>query len=205
MRIYRELEQGSEEWLKVRLGKITGTRTKKVMQANNLGLVDELIAEIVTEQVEEFFVNEKMQRGTDLEPIARKEYEEETGLIVEQIGFLLSDKYKWLGFSPDGLINEKGIYRKGVEIKCPDTDTHVRYIRQNTLPNEYKYQVHTAFIVNEDMVELDFVSYDNRFLIKPIHIINIRREEIKEELAETEKALVKFWAKFEKYYNQITF
>lgn len=205
MRIYRELEQGSDEWKKVRLGKITGTRTKKVKQANNLGLVDELIAEIITEQVEEFYVNEKMQRGTDTEPIARKEYEELTGLIVEQVGFLLSDKYNWLGFSPDGLINENGIYRKGVEIKCPDTDTHVRYIRQNTLPNEYKDQIHTAFIVNEDMVEMDFVSYDNRFLIKPIHIINIRREEIKEELEETEKALVKFWTKFQKYYNQITF
>lgn len=205
MRIYRELEQGSEEWLKVRIGRITGTRTKKVMQANNLGLVDELIAEMVTEQIEEFYINEAMQRGTDMEPIARKEYEEITGLKVEQVGFLLSDEYNWLGFSPDGLINENGIYRKGVEIKCPDTDTHVRYIRQNTLPNEHKYQVHTAFIVNRDMVELDFVSFDNRFLIKPIHIINIRREEIKEELAETEAALDKFWKKFQKYYNQITF
>jgi hypothetical protein len=205
MKAYRELEQGSLEWLKLRLGKVTGTRLKKLMSKDNLGLIDELIAEMVSEQVEDIIPTASMQRGTDLEPIARKAYEDFTGHKVDCFGFLQSDKYEWFGLSPDGLINENGVYRKGVEIKCPDTDTHVRYIRQDSLPAEYKHQVYSYFIVNEDHIEHDFVSFDNRFSIKPIHIVNVRREDIKEELNEIEKEMVKFWTKFQKYYNQVTF
>lgn len=205
MKVFRELEQGSLEWLTLRLGKVTGTRLKKLMAKDNLGLVDELIAEMVSEQVEEIVPSQSMQRGSDLEPIARKAYEDFTGHKVEQFGFLQSDKYEWFGISPDGLISEKGKFLKGVEIKCPDTDTHVRYIRQDSLPAEHKYQVYSYFLVNEDQLEHDFVSFDNRFPIKPIHIVNVRREDIKEELKEIEEAMVKFWAKFQKYYNQVTF
>lgn len=205
MKAYRDLEQGSIEWLQLRLGKVTGTRLKKLMAKDNLGLVDELIAEMVSEQVEEIIPSFSMQRGSDLEPIARKAYEDFTGHKVELFGFLQSDRYEWFGISPDGLIDEKGKFLKGVEIKCPDTDTHVRYIRQDSLPVEYKYQVYAYFIVNEDLLELDFVSFDNRFPIKPIHIVNVRREDIKEELKEVEEAMVKFWVKFQKYYNQVTF
>jgi hypothetical protein len=205
MKTYRELEQGSLEWLQLRLGKVTGTRLKKLMSKDNLGLIDELIAEMVSEQVEDTPISQSMQRGSDLEPIARKAYEDFTGHKVEVFGFLQSDKYEWFGLSPDGLINENGVYRKGIEIKCPDTDTHVRYIRQDTLPVEYKHQVYSYFIVNEDHIEHDFVSFDNRFTIKPIHIVNIRREDIKEELNEIEIEMKKFWTKFQKYYNQVTF
>jgi hypothetical protein len=205
MRIYKELEQGSAEWLKIKLAKVTGTRLKEVLAKDNLGLVDELIAEMVSEQSKEVRINEAMQRGMDMEPIARKAYEDYTGHKVEEFGFLQSSKFDWFGVSPDGLISENGKYLKGIEIKCPNTETHVKWIRQNTLPAEHKYQVYTYFLVNEDQIEHDFVSYDNRFSIKPIHIVNVRREDIKEELVEVEEALVKFWDKLNKYYTQITF
>lgn len=205
MRIYKQLEQGSPEWLKVRLGKVTGTRLKDLMAKDNLALVDKLIAELISEQSKELRISEEMQRGKDLEPIARQAYEEYNGCKVEQIGFLQSDKYEWFGVSPDGLIDEGGKYLKGVEIKCPDTDTHVKWIRQGTIPNEHKYQVYSYFIVNEDLIEHDFVSFDNRFSIKPLHIVNTRREDIKAELEEVEQAMGKFWSKFQKYYNLITF
>jgi hypothetical protein len=205
MKIFRDIEQGSPEWLKLRLGKVTGTRLKKLRSKDNLGLIDELIAEMISEQVEEIRTSESMQRGSDMEPIARREYEEFTGHKVEQFGFLQSTKFEWFGLSPDGLINENGIYTKGVEIKCPDTDTHVRYIRQDIVPAEYRDQVFSYFMVNPDLIEHDFVSYDNRFLIKPLHIVNTRREDIKEELAQIDEELEKFWKKFQKYYNLITF
>jgi len=205
MKIYRDIEQGSYEWLKLRLGKVTGTRLKDLMSKDNLGLVDKLIAEMISEQVKEVIPNAEMQRGTDLEPIARQAYEEFTGHKVELIGFIESEKYPWFGLSPDGLIKENNLYRKGTEIKCPNTETHVKWIRQGTLPAEHKFQAYSYFIAVPELLEHDFVSYDNRFTIKPIHIVNTRREDIKEELAEIEDAMEKFRAKFEKYYEQIIF
>lgn len=199
------IEQGTDEWKRLRLGMITGTRVKEAMAADNLKLVDTLIAERVSREIEEDgYVNAAMQRGIDYEPIARQEYEKKIGQKVDQFGFITSDKYTWLGYSPDGLYKgHNGAY--GLEIKCPSTASHVRYIRMNCMPNEYKYQIYTAFLVCEEMKELDFVSFDTRFHLKPMHIITIRREDIAEELATTEAALVKFWAKFEKYNEQVTF
>jgi hypothetical protein len=205
MKIFRDIEQGSPEWFKLKLGKVTGTRMKELRSSNNLGLVDELIAEMISEQIAEVKTSEAMQRGSDMEPIARRAYEEYIECKVDQVGFLQSSEYDWFGLSPDGLISENGIYTKGVEIKCPNTDTHVKYIRQATVPAEHRDQVLSYFIVNPDLIEHDFVSYDNRFLIKPLHIVNTRREDVKDELVEIKIEMEKFWKKFQKYYNLITF
>lgn len=209
MKIYtdKDYPQGSDKWKRLRLSKITGTRIKNIMKADNLSVVDELIAEAISDEIEEDgFINEAMQRGIDYEPLARMEYEKLNNCSVEQFGFLQSDKYEWLGLSPDGLIsNEAGLYIKGIEIKCPATATHVRYIRQNTLPNEYKYQVYNYFLVCQNLEEIDFISYDTRFGIKPLHIINIKRADIEKEIQNTEMELLKFRKKYEEYYKQVTF
>lgn len=205
MKIYNDLEQGSLEWLKLRLGKVTGSRLKELLASDNLKLIDKLTAELITEEIKETRPSESMQRGTDMEPIARKYYEAYTGSLVEQVGFMVSEKYDWFGVSPDGLIKKGGIYKKGVEIKCPDTETHVRYIRMGGVPSEHRPQVLSYFIVNPNHEEHDFVSFDNRFKIRPIYIATVTRDSIKEEIEKTEEAMVKFWIKFQKYYNEITF
>lgn len=202
--IIHNVEQRSDEWKRLRLAKVTGTRVKDAIGANNLKLIDTLIAEKVSQEIEdEPFLSLPMMRGLDYEPVARKDYEKKKDRNVTQVGFITSEKYPWLGYSPDGLILGKEV--RGLEIKCPNTNAHVRYIRMNCIPNEYKYQIYTAFIVCPDMKELDFVSWDSRFNLKPLHIITITRESIATELKETEAGLVKFWAKYEKYYNQVTF
>lgn len=210
MKIYtaKDFPQGSDKWKRIRLGKVTGTRIKNIAKADNLSVVDELIAESISDETEEDgFINEAMQRGIDYEPLAREQYEQLHSVKVEQFGFLQSDKYDWLGLSPDGLIsNEVGLYIKGIEIKCPSTATHVRYIRQNTLPNEYKYQVYNYFLVCQNLEGVDFISYDTRFGIKPMHIINIKRADILTELIATEIMITKFWnEKYKKYYEQVCF
>ena len=198
-----DVQQGSDEWKRLRLGKITGTRIKDALGANNLKLVDELIAETVSDEIEEdAYLSASVQRGKEYEPIAIKAYEEVRGCRVKRIGFVTSKQRPWLGLSPDGCIVEE---RRGLEIKCPDTDTHVRYIRMNQLPNEHKYQAFAAFLVCPHMEELDFVSYDNRFSIKPIWIHTVRRKDIQAELDTTLIALDKFYAKFQDYYQQVTF
>lgn len=205
MKIYRDIEQGSPEWFKIKLGKVSGTRLKELRSKDNLGLIDRLIAEIISERIKEVRPNEAMQRGTDMEPIARQAYEDYTGHKVEQVGFIQSSQYEWFGLSPDGIINENGKYLKATEIKCPDTEKHVTWIRQGRVPAEHRDQVLSYFIAIPDLIEHDFVSYDNRFTVKPILIINTRREDVKEELKEVYEEMDKFWVKFQKYYNQVTF
>lgn len=202
-----DIQQGTPEWHKVRLGKVTGTRIKDAMASDNLPLCDKIIAEIVSDQGESLYVNEVMKWGTDNEPKARKEYEYFTGYTVEQFGFIIHKQHDWLGMSPDGLIklspSDNG-YFGGIEIKCANTSTHVKYIRQNKVPNEYKYQVYGMFIINPSLQWLDFISYDPRFTIKPLHIVRVKREDIINELELTEIALVKFWNKVMEYYSIVT-
>jgi len=206
MKIYKDLVQGTDEWRAVRKGLITGTKLKDVFKANNLDLVDSLIAERISDEIEENYTNKAMERGTELEPVARAEYEKITGLKVEQIGFAVSNEFNFIGLSPDGLIKTSDDkYKIGLEIKCPNTSTHVRYIRMNSIPNEHKYQVLNYFLVCQDLQVLDFVSYDDRFQIKPIHIIKVTREELQTEIENAKAELQKFWKKFEKYYNQVVF
>jgi len=196
-----KVEQGSQEWLKMRLGKITGTRLKEVFKSDNLSLVDELTAEIISEVVEENFVNAAMQRGKDLEPIVRDLYTQVTGIEIEEVGFCLSEENDFLALSPDGFTKD----RKGaIEIKCPSTKIHVKYIRQDQLPNEYKYQVYNYFLVNQDLEYLDFVSFDDRFKTKPMYLKRITRDEIQIDLYNTSAEVEKFCTKFLKYYEKIT-
>lgn len=205
MKVYKDIKQGTPEWNALRIGRVTGTRMKDLLAANNLPLVDKLIAERVSERTKEFYKSEEMERGNDMEPIAIQAYEEYTGLKVEKVGFLVSNKFDWFGVSPDGLISDNGVYKKAIEVKCPDTHNHVKYIRQGSVPSEYWSQILSGFIVNESLEEMDFISYDNRFHYQPLFIVTTKRVDIAEEISETEKAMVKFWDKFEKYYDQITF
>ena len=195
-----DVEQGSQEWLRMRLGKITGTRLKEVFKSDNLPLIDEMISEIISEEVEENYVNKDMQRGKDLEPIVRYLYCEITNTEIKEVGFCLSDDNDYLALSPDGFTND---LKGAIEIKCPSTKTHVKYIRQNQIPNEYKYQIYCYFLVNKDLEWLDFISFDNRFKAKPMFKIRVERNEILDELNKTNDDLNKFIVKFEKYYKQI--
>lgn len=201
MKVYKDLEQRSAEWFKLRLGRITGTRLKKVMASNNLDLVDELIAEELSQVIEESFVSGAMQRGVECEPLAMQDYKKITNYDVHEVGFVEGDSI--LGLSPDGLVMENGEYIGAVEIKCPNTKTHINYMRVNKMPSAYKYQIFMYFIVVESLEWLDFVSWDDRLSVAPIHIIRINREDIAEQLEEVKKNIEKFVAKKDKYLNEI--
>lgn len=200
--IIHDVQQGTHEWHQLRLGKITSTRLKKVLSKDNLSLVDEMIAEEETGFADEDdFVSEEMQRGVDLEPVAIKEYESITGTDVTRYGFLQSEEIPMLCQSPDGYVGTEG----AVEVKCPKTKTHVKYIRQGQIPNEYKEQVWCYFLVNTDLKWVDFVSYDPRLTKKPIWILRINREDVQDNLITAELELNKFIAKLEQYRYEIFF
>ena len=205
MNLIKELEQRTDEWKAIRKGSIGGTRAKAVMMKNNLPLIDELIAEKHSDEVEENFVNEAMQRGIDLEPIAISEFSEATSYEVESFGMVTNERFPGCHLSPDGLILDgAGVPMAGVEVKCPSTKKHVEYLRTRKIPAEYKYQIFHYFSLVETIDQMFFVSYDPRFEIRPLYILPINREEIKAELEEYEAGLFKFLDKLDKYEAQIT-
>lgn len=195
-----QVEQGTQEWLKMRLGKVTGTRLKNVYKTDYLNLIDELIAEVISEEVEVSFVNSSMQRGKDLEPIVREIYQQVKEIEIEEIGFCLSDEIDILAYSPDGFTKDR---KGGIEIKCPNTKTHVKYIRQNKLPSEYESQVLCAFLVNKSLEWMDFISFDDRFKVKPMFIIRVERKDILGQLYLMEQGLLDFQKKFLANYEKI--
>ena len=111
------VEQGSEEWLRARLGvptascysKLITTQGKRSAQAE--GYINELIGQRITGEIPETFKSEAMERGNELEPQARAYYELVTDNDVEEVGLILNDI--GAGCSPDGLIGDDG----GLEIK----------------------------------------------------------------------------------------
>lgn len=144
-----DLEQGSEEWLKERLGKPTASNFAKILtstgkiSAQRDRYLRELVAERVRGSNDSGYSNEWMERGKELEGEARSLFEFCAGLSVTQTGVIYQDERRlWLA-SPDGLIEE---FKSGVEIKCPAPHTHVEYLLGGKVPTEYFCQVQSNML-----------------------------------------------------------
>ena len=198
-----ELQQRSAEWFDSRLGVITGSRAKKVFASNNLPFVDELIAEKVSGKMEELFQSKAMEHGVLFEPQALEEYVKRTGNNAQEIGFCIHDKFNYIAVSPDALVLENGTYSGAVEIKCPSTKKHIEYIRQNKIPNEYKYQVLHYFVVCETVQWLDFVSYDPRLPKYNLFIKRVTRSELETDIEFALQQYKLFYEKLLKYEQKI--
>lgn len=199
MKIRTDLKQGSPEWHEARLEKISGTRLGLAIgtPAVQETLLNELIAENLTGEAKENYTNLAMAKGIEAEEFAVNEYEETTGEITEKVGLCVSDEFEWLVNSPDRLIKKDGKYVKAVEVKCPNADTLVKYIRNGGIPKEYIGQVISYFLVNEDLEELDFVVYSPLIQTEQYRLIitNVKRADLK--LDEAREKLLKFYAKYE--------
>jgi len=158
--IMLDLDQGSPEWLKARLGIPTASRFKDIItparadrSKSSQSYLYELLAERLTNEPSDFFVSEWMQRGNELEPAARDAYAFLSGDEVTQTGIMLNDE-QTIGASPDGLISDDG----GIEIKCPKPATLVRYMVEDALPDVYRPQVQgNLWISGREW--WDFVAY----------------------------------------------
>jgi putative phage-type endonuclease len=159
-----EMEQRSSEWFLARLGCVTASRTADVMaktksgySASRANYMAQLITERLTEQASEGFSSAAMQWGTETEPQARMAYEVMTGETVEETGFVLHPSIKFFGASPDGLVGSDGL----IEIKCPNTATHIDTLLSEKVPSKYITQMHVQMIcTGRDWC--DFVSFDPR-------------------------------------------
>ena len=156
--------QGSDQWHIDRLGKVTASRVADVMaktrsgpSASRKNYMAELVAERLTGTWEEGFVSGPMKWGTETEPLGRAEYEIRTGQMVEQVGFIDSPEIKMFGGSPDGLVGKDG----GIEIKCPNTATHIEALLTGVVDRKYIIQVQSLMAIT-GRAWWDFVSFDPR-------------------------------------------
>lgn len=173
-----ECDQGSEEWLAARLGIPTGTGIKNIVTAGGKksdGWV-KYLAELVAESIEGAtggYKSAAMMRGNELEARARMAYEFETGNDVIQVGGVYLNDKKELMISPDGLIPN---LRKGLEIKCPEMKTHIRYLLEGSVPNDYIIQVQSALWVT-GYDTWDFVSYCPEYQKQTLFIYTAERNQ----------------------------
>lgn len=159
-----EIFQGSDEWKALRCGKVTASRvadviakTKSGWGASRFNYAAELIAERLTGVAAEGFTNAAMQWGTDQEPSARMAYEFMQDVTVEKIAFVAHPSIADAGASPDGLVGESGL----VEIKCPNTATHIDTLIKQEIPAKYITQMMWQMACT-GRKWCDFVSYDPR-------------------------------------------
>ena len=174
-----DCEQGTEEWLAARCGIPTATGISNIVtptgkkSGSYLPYLAELIAESI-EGLKENYKSEDMARGNELEPFARAAYEFETGNAVVQVGGVYLNADKDLMISPDGLIPN---LRKGLEIKCPQMKTHIKYLLQGGVPQEYFIQVQSALWVT-GYETWDFVSYCPEYYKQPFYLFTAQRDPI---------------------------
>ncbi|MDE1188544.1 MAG: YqaJ viral recombinase family protein [Pantoea sp.] len=159
------MEQRTDEWFAARCGKVTASRLADVMartksgySASRQNYMAELICQRLTGKSQEGFTNAAMQRGTELEPVAREMYVlNQFDAQVVETGFVNHPEISGFGASPDGLVNDDGL----IEIKCPNTWTHLETLKSGKPPLRYLLQMHAQMMCT-GRKWCDFVSYDDR-------------------------------------------
>lgn len=156
--------QGSPEWFLQRLGKVTASRLSDVLAKIKTGEAAaranyraELVAERLTGKSADGFSSPSMKWGTECEPLARAAYEADTGLMVSEVGMVPHPRIAMTGASPDGLVEVDGL----VEIKCPETKSHIATILSKSVPSQYVPQVQWQMACTGRAWN-DFVSFDPR-------------------------------------------
>jgi putative phage-type endonuclease len=171
------IEQGTPEWMAMRLGKVTASRITDVLAKVKTGEAvtredyrTELVVQRLTNQPSEPFTNAAMEWGTEQEPMARIAYEAQANVFVEQVSFVEHPTIEWFGCSPDGLVGEEGL----IEIKCPSSKNHIKYLLGGKPPAKYVPQMQCQMAVT-GRKWCDFVSYDPR-LPEDLQLFVVRLE-----------------------------
>lgn len=173
MKVYKEIIQLTEDWHRIKWGKIGGTRASGLFVKS-----DNLLLELLSEITEEFtldddgFVSAAMLRGQDLEQLALEEVIKYTGINFESVGWLEREDNHLLGISPDGLSECE---RFSCEIKCPESKKHIKTILLNDVPDDNIDQCVHYFTVNDKLEAHYFVSFRPE-AIKKIFVKKLTRD-----------------------------
>jgi putative phage-type endonuclease len=172
MKIYENIEQGTDKWHELRIGKF-GSTDAQAVGSNGKGLTTkcyEKAVEIVTQtKMGTKYSNKHLERGIELEPMARMAYEIETGSEVKQVGYIELDEHT--GGSPDGLVGDDGL----IEIKCP---TSVNFLKEmlgdKKMSSAYGWQMqHLMYLTDRKWCDYVIFNAD----LDRIKITRIARDE----------------------------
>ena len=198
-----------------RCGKLTGSRMSAAMaylkqtakeiadkkpkedRKERKSLKIEILCERMTGNIVDKFVSTPMQWGIEQEPNAKAAYEAKTGRIITDVGFIDHPRIEFCGASPDGFVDD-GL----IEIKCPNTSTHVGWILDGGIPEEHKAQMTLqAAVTGRGWV--DFVSYDPR-MPEAQQLLVRRFYPTPAEIAEIEEEAKKFLNEVDVLFDTIT-
>ena len=203
---YINVEQGSEEWHKARLGHITASHISDVM-AKGKGKEESLTRykykiKLVVERMtgvsaSDGYTNTAMEWGVEQEQFACMAYEAHQETFLNRTGFWLHQTVDWLGVSPDRLVGDDGL----VEVKCPNTSTHVQYLLNREIPTNYYNQIQCQLWVT-NRAWCDFVSYDPR-LPQRKQLLIIRAIRDNQLIAQMQEEVQKFLGEVEDLINKL--
>lgn len=200
-----EIIQGSDEWHKIRLGKVTASRvadvvakTKTGYSASRANYMAQLIAERLTGVVADSYTNDAMRWGTETEPEARSAYEFYSGNRVVEVGFIHHPTIEMSGASPDGLVADGGL----VEIKAPNTATHIETLLGKAIPGKYETQMQWQMSCTGRQW-CDFVSYDPR-MPEDMRFFCRRLTRDDKRIAELEREVLEFLAEVDAKLSALT-
>lgn len=189
-----DAKQGTPEWLHARAGIPTASEFKQILTPLFKIRTGDMPNSFLNRKVAEAWLghpleehqsfaqkSRAMEQGQILEGEAIPWYEFAREMKIQRVGLCLTDDGR-VGCSPDGLIAED----EGIEIKCPEADTHVGYLREGVLPDEYAAQVHGSMYVT-GRPRWRFLSYRRSF--PPFELLVERDEAIQSRIGE---ALAKF-------------
>lgn len=152
--IYHDIDQNSEEWLGLRMGKFTASTFADLFMDKKTATYQKAIVKVAYERVtgecEETYSNKWMQRGHEREPLARENYELFTFNTLENCGFYEFNEY--VGASPDAKI--AGL-NGGCEFKCPSFQIYNEYLETQKIPKSYYWQIHGQLLCTG----WDFIDY----------------------------------------------
>ena len=157
-----EIEQGSEEWGNLRNQFITGTDAYSLLRGKSIQDI------LYTKQhAEPWAGNYWTQRGHDLEPDAKAVYSAIYQPTTD-VGFVINDKFPYIGVSPDGLVGDDGL----VEVKCFGEKRHFQTHKkpEPSIIAQIQYQL---FVTERDWCDLvnynpDIEDPHQAFLVKRI-------------------------------------
>jgi hypothetical protein len=192
--IIHTMPQRSEEWYAIRSGKFTASDFEALMPSSRQSVFDfnkmqmAIIYRVAAERmtglsVSDGYVSKAMQHGIETEEEARVSFMLETGLDVQEVGFV--EYNEWAGCSPDGLVGDDA----GLEIKCPNSDTHLRYVMNpEDLVDDYRFQCVGGMLCT-GRKSWHLYSYDPRFEKESMRSVHITLGRNDEEIAKLEARL----------------
>lgn len=169
--VIHNMEQGTDEWFAIRKGKLTASHGTAIA-SNGAGLktyVKEIVLGMFTEK--EPLRGKDIERGNELEPIARAKYSFEKNVEVIEYGFI--EHSNRAGYSPDGFVGDDGL----IEIKARNNAKHLDLHLTGKLDSGTVWQMQMGMLIT-NRKWCDFISYNPNFKKNSMFVKRVFRDEV---------------------------